>query len=132
MGTGTGAASRTGITARGSASPWPAPPDAVTRPAWLLPEPQALTERQSKPWLDGAPLQLLAGPERIEAGWWDGALASRDYFVAQAAGGALVWVYRTRLVNPPTNGDAGVGGDDAGSGPNLSRAEGWFLQGRFA
>ncbi|HEY6133561.1 MAG TPA: DNA polymerase Y family protein, partial [Rubrivivax sp.] len=63
--------------------------------------------------LEGRPLQLLAGPERIEAGWWDGAPATRDYFVAQAHDGALVWVFRTRL--PPS-----------------TAAEGWFLHGRFA
>jgi len=83
------------------------------RPVWLLPEPLPLPERQSLPLLDGRPLQLLSGPERIEAGWWDGALAARDYFIAQAADGALVWVYRARL-------------------PLAAAAEeGWFLQGRF-
>ena len=48
---------------------------------------------------EGEPLQLLCGPERIESGWWDAGLVERDYFIAQAADGALVWVYRTRL--PP-------------------------------
>ena len=38
-----------------------------------------------RPLLDGRPLQLLSGPERIEAGWWDAGLAERDYFIA--AGG---------------------------------------------
>jgi protein ImuB len=37
---------------------------------------------------------LLAGPERIESGWWDGDDAKRDYFVARLADGALAWVYR--------------------------------------
>jgi len=86
----------------------------LTRPLWLLGEPQPLAERASRPCLDGTPLQLLAGPERIESGWWDGALAARDYFIASAADGTLVWVYRARL---PLQ--AGEGG-------------GWFLQGRFA
>jgi protein ImuB len=84
------------------------------RPLWLLDEPLALREQAARPWLDGAPLQLLAGPERIESGWWDGALASRDYFIALAADGALVWIYRARL---PLQAAAGGG---------------WFLQGRFA
>jgi len=87
----------------------------ITRPLWLLPQPQALQERQSRPLLDGKLLQLLAGPERIEAGWWDGALAERDYFIAQTTDGALVWLYRGRLPLPA--GGAGAG---------------WFLQGRFA
>jgi len=86
----------------------------LTRPLWLIEEPQPLAEQASRPCLDGAPLQLLAGPERIESGWWDGALAARDYFIAGAADGALVWVYRARLP---------LGATDGG---------GWFLQGRFA
>jgi protein ImuB len=87
---------------------------APQRPLWLLNEPQPLPERASRPWLDGAPLQLLVGPERIESGWWDGALAARDYFIARADDGALVWVYRARLPLTATDGT------------------GWFLQGRFA
>jgi protein ImuB len=83
------------------------------RPVWLLPEPLPLPERRSQPLLDGRPLQLLAGPERIEAGWWDGAPAVRDYFVAAGAGGALLWIYSTRL---PLAQPAGGG---------------WFLHGRF-
>ena len=85
------------------------------RPVWLLSTPQALHERQARPLLEGHPLQLLCGPERVEAGWWDAALAERDYFIAQAADGALVWVYRARL-------PLSVAED----------AQGWFLQGRFA
>ena len=82
------------------------------RPAWLLPEPLPLAERGALPLLEGRPLQLVSGPERIEAGWWDGVPAVRDYFIAQAEDGSLVWLYRSRL-------PAAV--DDAG----------WFLQGRF-
>jgi protein ImuB len=91
------------------ASPLP-----LTRPAWLLPEPQPLAERQFKPLLQGRPLHLLCGPERMETGWWDGAAAQRDYFVAQDEQGALVWVFRDRL-------------------PPLAEAEssGWYLQGLF-
>lgn len=80
------------------------------RPAWLLPEPQPLAEQGALPLLAGRPLQILSGPERIEAGWWDAELSARDYFIARDEGGALVWIYRTRLATPG----------------------GWFLQGRFA
>ncbi len=83
-----------------------------SRPVWLLREPQPLAERYHLPCLDGAPLQLLSGPERIESGWWDGALAERDYFVAQGADGSLVWVFRGRL-------------------PLSTAQPGWYLQGRF-
>ncbi len=88
-------------------------PRLAPRPVWLLCEPQPLPERQSRPWFEGRALQLLSGPERIEAGWWDAGLTERDYFIAQAADGALLWVYRTRL-------------------PLSAQAPGWFLQGRFA
>ena len=63
------------------------------RPLWLLPGAQALQERNGLPYYEG-PLKLLAGPERIEAGWWDGPMQSRDYFVAQRADDALLWIYR--------------------------------------
>lgn len=84
------------------------------RPAWLLPEPLPLAERERLPLLDGRPLALLSGPERIETGWWDGEPALRDYFIAATADGALVWVFRSRL---PVTGLAGEAT--------------WFLQGRF-
>jgi protein ImuB len=87
----------------------------LQRPVWLLPEPLALAERDALPLLDGRPLQLLSGPERIEAGWWDGPPAARDYFIAEADDGSLVWIWRGRL--PP------VAAADGSSG--------WFLQGRF-
>ena len=85
------------------------------RPAWLLPEPLALAERDALPLLEGRALQLVSGPERIETGWWDGPPAVRDYFIAQALDGSLVWVYRGRL---PAGG---------GAVPDAQ----WFLQGRF-
>ncbi len=86
----------------------------ITRPVWLIEPAQPLPERGCQPLLDGVPLQLLSGPERIEAGWWDEGLAGRDYFIAQAADASLVWIYRLRL-------------------PDLSlQAQGWYLHGRFA
>jgi protein ImuB len=66
------------------------------RPLWLL-EPKPVSERS---------FELLAGPERIESGWWDGDEASRDYFVAQMEDESLAWLYRDK--------------------------EGWFLHGLFA
>ncbi len=93
----------------------PAPGPRSSCPVWLLHPPQPLPERQSRPVLAGQALQLLSGPERIEAGWWDAGLAERDYFIAQTPEGALVWIYRARL---PLSAEAGD--------------PGWFLQGRFA
>jgi protein ImuB len=80
-------------------------------PAWLLAEPEPLAERDALPLFEGRALDLVSGPERIETGWWDGALALRDYYIGQAPDGALVWVFCERLPKP--------------AGPN------WFLQGRF-
>ena len=88
------------------------------RPVWLQPA-EPLTEQAARPLFEGRPLQLLSGPERIEAGWWDAGLAGRDYFIAAAADGALVWIYRERL---PLSRSANE--DEA-------PASGWFLHGRF-
>jgi protein ImuB len=63
------------------------------RPTWLLNRPHKLVTRDGKPTLQGN-LELRAGPERIEAGWWDGEEARRDYFVAANARGETFWIYR--------------------------------------
>jgi len=55
------------------------------RPLWLLQAPRPMREDD---------LQLLAGPERIECGWWDGDEARRDYFIARFSDSSLGWVYR--------------------------------------
>ena len=79
----------------------PEPLDLPPRPTWLLPQPLPLR--------DPAP-EVLAGPERIESGWWDGGDVRRDYYVLRTAQGQLAWAYRPA-------GDAGGG---------------WMLQGWFA
>ena len=88
----------------------PSPGGAGTgaRPLWLLEPPRRLKEKKGVPH-DGGPLELLAGPERIESGWWDGGEIARDYFIARAPSAALLWVYRER-------GTAGA----------------WYLHGVFA
>jgi protein ImuB len=95
-------------TASGDPAHWPR----LRRPVWLLREPQPLREEGGTPLLSGRPLWLVAGPERIEAGWWDGGYTARDYFIAQDHQGALLWVYRFRRA------------------PELGEV-GWYLQGRF-
>ena len=67
------------------------------RPAWLLDAPQRLSVQQERPWRQG-PLQLVSGPERIEAGWWEPGTVTRDYFIAADTSGALLWVFRERPV----------------------------------
>ncbi|MCL4746146.1 MAG: DNA polymerase Y family protein [Burkholderiaceae bacterium] len=84
---------------------------ALPRPLWLLDPPLALTERNNRPFWHG-PLTLLAGPERIESGWWDDALVQRDYFIAIDESDALLWIYRERVAQPENR-------------------RGWFVQGRF-
>ncbi|MFZ2855002.1 MAG: DNA polymerase Y family protein [Rhodocyclaceae bacterium] len=81
------------------------------RPLWLLPRPQSLHEVDGRPQR-GGPLQLLAGPERIESGWWDAAEADalgdvrRDYFVVLSPRSEWLWIFRSEA--------------------------GWFLHGVFA
>ena len=60
-------------------------PPSGPRPGWLLKEPQPLHE---------ASLRILAGPERIESGWWDGEDVRRDYYVVQTRTGQRGWAYR--------------------------------------
>ena len=76
------------------------PDEAGPRPLWLLDPPRRLGESE---------FTLLAGPERIESGWWDGGEVLRDYFIAQARDTALLWIYRERRLQG-----------------------GWFLHGIFA
>lgn len=83
----------------------------LPRPTWLLPRPIPIEERNSRPFWRG-PLTMLAGPERIESGWWDGRAVQRDYFIATDESGHLLWLYRERRA-------------DAATG------DGWFIQGRF-
>ncbi|HUW36886.1 MAG TPA: DNA polymerase Y family protein [Rhodocyclaceae bacterium] len=70
---------------------------ALPRPLWLLDPPESLAEVDGRPYRRGQ-LKLLAGPERIESGWWDGGEATgdirRDYFVALSADARWLWVYR--------------------------------------
>jgi protein ImuB len=60
------------------------------RPLWLLPEPQPLLPHELEGW------QIHAGPERIEAGWWDGNPVARDYFIATSRDGSQGWLFKDR------------------------------------
>ncbi len=86
-------------------------------PSWLLATPLPLAVRNQCPYHQG-PLTLLAGPQRLEAGWLDGDTGSalRDYFVARSARLGLLWIYRERLGAPHGAGPPGR----------------WYLHGRFA
>jgi len=54
------------------------------RPLWLL--------TRAIPLRGPAP-RILAGPERIESGWWDGGDARRDYYVVQTREGQRAWAF---------------------------------------
>jgi protein ImuB len=65
-----------------------------SRPLWLLAAPQPLREIAARPHYRETALALVAGPERIESGWWDDDDVKRDYFVAQTPDHATLWIYR--------------------------------------
>lgn len=78
----------------------------LQRPFWLMPQPQPLSQYQEQLYWRG-PLQLTAGPERIEDNWWQTPV-SRDYYIARAPAGQYYWIFRDRL------------------------GQGWYIHGLFA
>jgi len=55
-----------------------------TRPFWLLPRPNVLR---------GTIARILAGPERIESGWWDEDDRRRDYYIVETRLGQHAWAF---------------------------------------
>ena len=98
----------------------PTPSTSPPRPLWLLEQPEPLAEVDGRPYRQG-PLQLLAGPERIESGWWDRGETTgeenseavgdirRDYFIARSPGASWLWIFR-----------------------DVRAPGGWFLHGYFS
>ena len=78
------------------------------QPAWLLDPPQPLSTRNEQP-LHHGPLLHIAGPHRVEGGWWHEG-QQRDYHLYFSETCGLLWIYRERL----------------------SADQGWFLHGVFA
>ncbi|WP_431257600.1 Y-family DNA polymerase [Roseateles chitinivorans] len=75
----------------------------LPQPTWVLPEPLKLAVRKHRPVYQGE-LQLLAGPQCVEAGWWDrddatdeGRLVVRDYWLAESRHAGLLWIFQARL-----------------------------------
>jgi len=86
------------------------PVDCKPRPLWLMTTPEPLAECHGVPQR-GGDLLRLAGPERIESGWWSqGEDATgdvrRDYYVACTVRHEWLWIFRD--------------------------VNGWWLQGFFA
>jgi protein ImuB len=97
-----------------------APSPALPQPTFVLPLPLRLAMRGNRPMYQGE-LQLLAGPQRVEGGWWDRVAGAseeeattrhvaRDYWVALSALAGVLWVFQTRLDEAPA----------------------WYLHGHFA
>lgn len=59
-----------------------AAPALPPRPTWLLARPIPLR---------GPAPRVIAGPERLETGWWDGGDIRRDYYVLELANGQRAW-----------------------------------------
>ncbi|CAN7614245.1 Y-family DNA polymerase [Variovorax paradoxus] len=114
-------------------APEPAPRTAcrtvdVPQPTFILPKPLRLATQHNRPIYQGV-LQLLAGPHRVEGGWWDRTVeegggrtegdgpqettrqASRDYWVAVSEHAGVLWIFQMRLAQDETA---------------------WFLHGTFA
>lgn len=62
----------------------PCAPNRPTRPTWLLPRPVPLRDTR---------VRVLAGPERLETGWWDGEDARRDYYILETMQGQRAWAF---------------------------------------
>lgn len=67
-----------------SQSRHPVQPPPLPRPGWLLPKPVPLRDHR---------LRVLAGPERIETGWWD-LEVRRDYYLVETSLGQRAWAFR--------------------------------------
>jgi protein ImuB len=88
-------------------------PEGLPRPTWMLDTPVRLLMRQHRPFY-GSPLRMVSPGERIESGWFDGELVTRDYFVAQADDQSCYWIYQERV-----------------SSRDAEEEQRWFLHGLF-
>jgi protein ImuB len=59
------------------------PLDPRPRPTWLLERPIPLR----------GGVRIIAGPERMETGWWDGGDTRRDYYVVETEQGQRAWAF---------------------------------------
>ena len=82
----------------------------IPQPTFVFDAPLRLAMRGERPLYQGM-LQLLAGPHRIEGGWWDRTTengeqstrhVARDYWVALSEHAGILWVFQTRLANDET------------------------------
>ena len=81
-------------------------PEPRLRPGWLLPHVLPLRDHA---------LRVVAGPERIESGWWDGGDVRRDYYVVETSMGQRAWAFCA--AGEPV---------DPGPAPSHLMLHGWF------
>jgi len=79
------------------------------QPTWLLDTPLRLSAQNEQP-LHHGPLLRIAGPHRVESGWWSEG-HQRDYYLYFGEVCGLLWIYHERL---------------------SANEQGWFLHGVFA
>jgi protein ImuB len=70
--------------AQAAAGEGPEAVEVCRRPTWLLERPIPLR---------GTPPRILAGPERLETGWWDGGEVCRDYYAVETSQGQCAWAF---------------------------------------
>ena len=87
--------------------PGTSPLPGKNRPLWLLPKPRLLRIKTNRLYYSG-PVHIYSGPERIEAGWWDGNDIRRDYYIAVDKVAGRLWIYR-----------------------DLKQSNSWYLHGLF-
>ena len=83
----------------------------VPQPTWVLAAPMRLAvNKQHRPMYQGT-LHLLAGPHRIEGGWWhrseEGSVEAtlqveRDYWVSWSEHAGVLWIFQERSANEDT------------------------------
>ncbi len=62
------------------------------RPFWLLPDPKKLLRKNNQLHYKSV-IRFCMGPERIEAGWWDGSDVHRDYYIGIDEIAGSLWIY---------------------------------------
>ncbi|KQM75401.1 hypothetical protein ASE76_05495 [Xylophilus sp. Leaf220] len=110
-------------------------------PPWLLSRPIRLELQDDAPCYRGR-LRMLAGPQRMETGWWappaaaeagQPAPAVRDYYIAESPSAGLVWVFCERPHGAAALSVAGASAASAeGRANNAAAQSAWFLHGLYA
>ncbi len=62
------------------------------RPLWLLASPAPLSKKNNRLYYKSV-IRFSMGPERIEAGWWDGVDIRRDYYIGIDEVAGSLWIY---------------------------------------